>query len=251
MEEAQQLAFVAPFDGEDVGWHVTDVGEDGGRVALAPHVRAAALQARLDAVVGPSGWSFAVRPWGDGALAAELRVGDVTRSAVVAVRGRPGLAEDRGEAATGAAWTAAAAGFGVRVPVTVVGDAWVDADPATGEPLYPPETDDVPPDAAADLRADPGAAPAEASEGADAGEDDVARGARPLAATAAAGDAVDAKPEVQRWIDKLVDRLSEEGLGVEAARLVAQAGGYGGDVEASRALYASLRDLLVERGRGA
>ncbi len=251
MDERHRRAFTAPFETADVGWHVTDVGEGGARVALAPHVRAAALQARLDAVVGPDGWAFTVRPWGDGALVAELRVGDVARSAVVAVRAHPGLEEDAGAAATGAAWTAVAAGFGVAVPVRVVGEAWVDADPETGQPLHPPEREVVEVGSDAPVAPPAAGASAEAPEASGgtgtAGAADAPMDARPLAATAE-DDA--AKPEMQRWIDKLVERLGEEGLGVEAARLVAQAGGYGGDVEASRALYASLRGLLVDRGRG-
>jgi hypothetical protein len=45
-------------------------------------------------------------------------------------------------------------------------------------------------------------------------------------------------------IDRLVERLKDEGQGLAAARLLVRYGGYGKDPDAARELYAQLRELL-------
>ncbi len=47
-----------------------------------------------------------------------------------------------------------------------------------------------------------------------------------------------------RMIDRLVERLKEEGQGLAAARLLVRYGGYGKDTAAARELYGELRALL-------
>ena len=231
----------APFAAGAVRWHAVTIDEVEGRVRLAPHLDPAWLRARLDEVAGPQGWSLRLTPWGADGLIAELTLADTVRAAVVRVAAAPGLQADdgtldAGAAATGAAWTAAAEAFGVRLPVRPGDDGWVAFDPVQREPLHRPEHA-VAPDAGIDddparaADAGSGQAPADAAEEADAADD---------------VDGADARPEAHRVIDRLVDRLREEGLGAEAARLVAGYGGYGADVGASRELYAKLRVLLLE-----
>lgn len=55
------------------------------------------------------------------------------------------------------------------------------------------------------------------------------------------------KPAGQQAIDRLVERLRQEGRGLEAAKLVMNYGGYGEDAEAARELYSKLRALLLEK----
>lgn len=55
------------------------------------------------------------------------------------------------------------------------------------------------------------------------------------------------KPAGQQAIDRLVERLRQEGLGLEAAKLVMNYGGYGDDAEAARELYSKLRTLLLNK----
>lgn len=55
------------------------------------------------------------------------------------------------------------------------------------------------------------------------------------------------KPAGQQAIDRLVERLRQEGKGLEAAKLVMNYGGYGEDAEAARELYSKLRALLLEK----
>jgi hypothetical protein len=208
-------------------------------VRLAPHLDPARLRDRLDEVAGAEGWSLRLTPWAGDGLIAELTLAGTVRSALVRVVAVPGLNADdgtldAGAAATGAAWTAAAQAFGVRLPVVPRDDGWVALDPVQREPLHRPDHE-VASDARPDAR--PDAVPRRDDDAAA----DAARGA-----PADADDAEEAKPEAHRVIDRLVDRLREEGLGAEAARLVAGYGGYGADVGASRELYAKLRVLLLE-----
>ena len=229
----------APFAPEAVRWHAVAIDEAEGRVRLAPHLDPARLRARLDEVAGPQGWSLRLSPWGGDGLIAELTVADAVRSAVVRVAPTPGLEVDdgtidAGSAATGAAWTAAAAAFGARLPVLPADDGWVAFDPVRREPLHRPEHA-LTSDATSDAGRDEIPARGEAAASGEA-----------TAAGAETADADDAKPEAHQVIDRLVDRLREEGLGAEAARLVAGYGGYGADVGASRELYAKLRALLLE-----
>lgn len=251
MSEPPWSTLTQPFPPGTVRWHAVEASPDGLRVRLSPHLAPEALGARLDAAVGPDGWALDLRPWGEDRLIAELTVRGASRATVVRVAPLPGLGGgeahlDAGAAATGAAMASAARLFGMVVPVRTLGDGWVDADPETGEALHPPEHE-----------VDASSATAAASAGPSAG---TSAGASPVAdRPAQAGDptpegaTVDAepaaaKPDGHQVIDRLVERLREEGLGGDAARLVTAYGGYGRDPDASRELYAKLRALLVERG---
>jgi hypothetical protein len=221
----------APFAPDAVRWHAVAIDEAEGRVRLAPHLDPARLRARLDEVAGPQGWSLRLIPSGADGLIAELSLSDTVRAAWLPVLAVPGLRADDGTidagvATTGAAWTAAAEAFGVRLPVRSLDDGWVGFDPDRREPLHRPEHA-----LAGDEGADDAPPPASSAE-------------RGTPADAEPADEV--KPEAHRVIDRLVDRLREEGLGAEAARLVAGHGGYGADAGASRELYAKLRTLLLE-----
>lgn len=52
------------------------------------------------------------------------------------------------------------------------------------------------------------------------------------------------KPAGQQAIDKLIERLRQEGQGLEAAKLLIRYGGYGQNPEAGKELYGKLRGLL-------
>jgi hypothetical protein len=117
--------------------------------------------------------------------------------------------------------------FGVRLPWPAGADAWVACDPATFEPLHPPE---LPPGAAVDRAAgSPNGAPAAVA------------GATPESVAPAGSEP---KAEGQQIIDRLIERLKAEGQGLAAARILVKHGGYGKDPKAARELYAELRALL-------
>lgn len=299
MSDRSWSSLAAPFQVASVRWHAVDRSSDGLRVRLAPHLAPDALRARLDEALGPDAWSLTLTAWGEDALVAELALsgahevagshGPVARAVVSRALKLPALAGPDGagsvsaaDAVTGAAWTAAAAAFGVTLPVVVLDDGWVDADPESGEGLHLPEHAASPETEAGAQRAThdraaasrgpsrapsqapsqappqaqlpaepspapssaPSSAPSPAAGGGGAGDAAGDRGA----ASERGGDA--AKPDGHQVIDRLVERLREEGLGADAARLVTSYGGYGGDPDASRELYAKLRALLVQRSAG-
>lgn len=231
-----------PFPEEAVGWHAVAIDRDGQRVRLEPHLSVDAVRARLDDEVGPEAWSLHLRSWGDDGVIVELSVRGVSRSAVVRCAPFAGVSsEDRsldvGAAATAAAWSAAAAAFGMILPIEVIDGGWVDADLNRGEPLHLPE---VRSRGTADQdRAGVGMTPRASGT-----HDDRSASA----ATVETSSEPEPKPEAQQVIDRLVERLRSEGLGAETARLIASYGGYGTSPTASRELYAKLRALLLERG---
>lgn len=255
----------APFPSAALAWHAVGASGDGTRLRMSPHLPSVFLRERLDAVVGPAAWSLKLAPWSDGGIVAELTIAGATRAAAVGIRPAPtadaaGGWIDVAAGAGEAAFAAAAAGFGMLPPVEGSDDGWVDADPDTGEPLFVPATrprtggdgslaagaDPGPAVAATTLADDDGNGPDRADDPAVAAEVAPARvrGNEPgEVARETAG-----KPEAHRMIDRLVERLREEGLGAEAARLVLSYGGYGKDQEHSRELYARLRALLIGRG---
>ncbi len=273
MSDRSWSSLSAPFPVSSVRWHAVDRSHDGRLVRLAPHLAAEALRDRLDEGAGPDAWSLTLRAWGEDALIAELAFlgvdgATVSRAVVSRALKLPALAGADGsgslsaaDATTGAAWTAAAAAFGATVPIEVLDDGWVDADPESGEGLHPPEHG-----AASEGRAprqdgtgratghggagspptrptSPPAAPSRAPQGSGA----TGSGATDSDATGSSGAEIADKPDGHQVIDRLVERLREEGLGADAARLVTSYGGYGGDAESSRELYAKLRALLVQR----
>jgi hypothetical protein len=189
-------------------WRVLELDPADHRARLAPELSAEAVVARLDEVCGVEGWSKRYLPFGAEALVCELTIDGVTKAEVVHARSP----QDLPEALAGSALSRVAANFGLRPPIDDDASAWVDADPETGEPLHPPEVGATAP--AADV---PALAPA-----------------------------LD-KPAGQVAIDRLVERLREDGLGLEAAKLLIEYGGYGDDPETARDLYGKLRDLLRDR----
>ncbi len=316
MSDRSWSSLAAPFPLASVRWHAVDRSSDGLRVRLAPHLAPEALRARLDEAVGPDGWSLTLTAWGEDALIAELAAlpgaheaagsgvagrsarasgapastavvsrAVVSRAVVCRALKLPALAGPDGagsvsaaDAVTGAAWTVAAAAFGVPLPVVVLDDGWVDADPESGEGLHLPEhaaspqadagahraTHDrgaashgpSPTPSRAGSRTQPGAEPSPAaapaaspSTAGDAAGDSARDAAGDRGASSERGErgGEAAKPDGHQVIDRLVERLRQEGLGADAARLVTSYGGYGGDAEASRELYAKLRALLVQR----
>lgn len=225
------------------------------------HVVGSVIVARLDASMGPFGWSLDLRPWGGSGIVACLRLGATERSACLhVVEDRAWPLEPSPDRAEIDASTMHSSGVGPTVPVRargtepatdialwmaarmwgashvvgIVGDDWVDCDPDDGTPLYFPEVHLA-------------AGGADAQEGAGAGASGDAHDRAPVAGEQGADRDDDTdKPEGRRMIDRLVERLGDAGFGAHAARLVMQHGGYGADAEASRELYAELRALWVQ-----
>lgn len=245
----------SPFSDAALAWRVAELDEGGALARLAPLVRASAVSARLDEVVGIAGWSFQLVPAGPDSLVGNLTVQGVTRAAVVRAGRGPSKDPDR---AADEALSLAALRFGMRPPVDVDAAYWVDYDPEADEPLHLPDVETIHPSPPERVASEPGGASNVGSDaGAGAGVAVELVGAAVVDAegpSAVAGEpGADARPDTRpagahEVIERLIERLREEGLGKEAALLVVRYQGYGRTPEESRELYGRLRALLLEKG---
>lgn len=214
---------------------MVEVEPGGDKARLAPYAAPGDLGARFDAVCGREGWSFTLAPLGQGAVVANLTLLGVTRAGVVSVT-------QPAERSADLALSVCAAAFGLGLPYVLEDPSyWVDYDPEAREPLYLP--DPVPLSAAAATGAFGGATPSAAAPAQPAAAGPAATDQGP--ARTAGGTPITAGHEV---IERLLERLKEEGLGKEAARLVVRYNGYGRTPEESRELYGRLRALLLQNG---
>lgn len=147
-----------PFPAADVRWRVRAVSRDGRRALVAPHVDPRALLDRLDALVGPGGWSDAYELDHERAQAkCTLTVLGVAKQDVG--EGPAGQERPAGlKAAVADALERAAVKFGVGRYLAKVEPVWVDYDADRSRPLelpalpgwaVPAEADTSPPAAAA------------------------------------------------------------------------------------------------------
>jgi hypothetical protein len=256
VSDAAWPRLAAPFGGDVVAWLPVELADGGEEVRVVPLVAAAALRARFDQVLGIAGWSVAYAPLDAGAVACHVTVAGVTKGAVApaALVGGPAAAAD-------AAFAHAAAAFGLRPPFPAGTTAWVPCDPETLLPLHPPTVEPTPaveaspaveataddavaadaPSAAAAVGPAHAAAPGAVRPG---GAPDAVRVGAAAAGAVAPPAPPAEKPTGQQMIDRLVERLKDEGQGLAAARLLVRYGGYGKDPDTARELYAQLRALL-------
>ena len=231
--EAPWTRLAAPFPVSDVVWDVVSVDAAGDEASVLPRVRREALEARLDQVCGVTGWSVTFAPYAAGAVGCTLEVLEVRKATVVnAIAG--------GAAVTAAAaFAAAAARFGLVAPVATV-ERRVAFDPEAGVALHEPDVSEgaaheTAHETAHEAPAGTEAAATAAPEGLDAALPDVREA--DVQARGLSNDGL-------RMIDRLVERLKDDGQGLAAARLLVRFGGYGKDPDAARELYGELRTLL-------
>ncbi|PZA06734.1 MULTISPECIES: Rad52/Rad22 family DNA repair protein [unclassified Meiothermus] len=205
-----------PFPASEVQWRVEALSKDKRRAMVVPYVDARTVLDRLDEVVGPEGWQdhyeVLVEKEGNYAVKCRLTLLEVSK-------------EDVGEgdslkAAFSDALKRAAVKFGVGRYLYRLEKQWVDHDPATGRFEAPQlEVEATPP------------------EPHPAGLEEPSPGE-------GAAEAPPAKPEPQELIHRLIDRLKEQGMGKEVARIVMKYQGYGSSPEETKRLYGELRALL-------
>jgi hypothetical protein len=212
----------APFPRSAVTWDPTEISDSGDEALVVPRLTGAALRERFDAALGATGWSLTLAPV-EGGVICSVRVGDVTKSAAAdPVRvGRPSA-----ERTADLAFARAAAGLGLRAPIDA--SLWAPFDVETGTIL-----DEA---VAAEVEAAEPEAPAVSSGPPAVPAPDVMR---------ESADARGLTAEGQQMIDRLLERLKDEGQGLSAARLLVKHGGYGNDPASARELYTQLRDLLL------
>ena len=228
--------FPSPLSPSDVRWLVVEIDDEAQKARVVPYVDAMALAQALDRTYGRDAWANRYVSLGDSAVACEVQIDGLAKSAVAGTRGAPAYPHELAAAAL----TRATAMHGAPLPVDVQQDAWVDWDPDQRQVLYWPEAP----------AGSPSSAPEEVPVS-DLAETQLSEPPPPLDMTPQGAEQVPEqvaiRSEGQRAIDKLVDRLREAGLGLEAAKLVNAHLGYGNDPDAARELYARLRQLLLDR----
>jgi len=202
-------AFLQPYPTKDYQWRIVAYLPDEGLVEAAFIPTRKATEQRLTNLYGPGGWACTAQVGTPGELLVTVSISGAARSVFI-TRGPGETAEaslERGFVLAALEFTA-----GAKVPRTVL-----EFDPETGQAFdYPEPPGHVP---AAVPTAAPAAAPAPQ-------QDDLAAG--------------------RELIGRLIDRLQAEGLGHEAAKLVAASAGYGKNADEARALYRQLRGLLQQ-----
>lgn len=202
-----------PFGEEVWCWRIAKLNAAQAVAQVMPYVAAAALRKRLDEVLGLGAWQLELYGVLEG-VACKLSLEHVQRTALVS----PAPYETLSETAD-VAFAEAAAQLGIGLSVGArqarAELPWVAFDPESGELLEPPLFE-------------------------------LAGASRPNVAEAAAAPLPHRqKPEGQQTIDKLIERLRDEGQGLAVAKLITQFGGYGSDAIAARELYGKLRELLL------
>ncbi len=196
-------------------WRVIELSNDKQQARVRPQLKYPELSERLNTVFGLDAWSFKFVPVADQAIICELRLEGVSKSAIVSFK-------QSWQDAVSAAYDAfvyAAEAFGLSTGLDVNLQYWVDYDLENQSILFEPEIESKETDSA---KLDP----------------------RPLISEESS--VLDAeKPQGQQAIDRLLDRLKQEGLGLQAAKLLINYNGYGENPEEARELYSQLRALLV------
>jgi len=223
--------FAQPFVWSDLTWCIQTLQEGGEEALVVPCVSLAALRGRLDAALTPHGWGLQFQISSGDAVACHLTLQGVTKGVVVSLPAVGGS-----EAAARLALDAAARLFGAHSTLPEAWTALLPFDPETQTVLHEPE----PPEGVPLL----GPATLEAPKSGAIAADRAGEGGAAAATDPASTDAP-GRPEPQQMIDRLVDRLKEEGKGLAAARILVKHGGYGQDVETARQLYRELRGLLL------
>ncbi len=195
------------FPQDALEWRIVELSADLAQARVRPQLIAAAVKARLDTVLGLEGWSHHFAPLEGQAVICEIKIRDITKAAVASFK-------HSWQDAVSTAYDAfvyAAEAFGIEPYLDINTPYWVDYDPENKTILFEPE-----------IILPPSQEPSKLA---------------PIKLE---------KPEGQQAIDRLVDRLRQEGLGLEAAKLLVSYGGYGENPEAARELYSKLRALLVQ-----
>ena len=224
-----------PFPEQALEWRTLRLDDEGLRAEVRPQLRVDAVLRRLDETVGVAGWSNTLLPVGSAALACTLTVEGVGKSA--AAKLGPGVSET---VLADDALVYAAELFHMLPNADLELSYWVDYDKESQAVLYEPSPTGSAPTTPATT-----ASVEEARLAAPSPDESSSTDHAPSrVGTALPETPPKAKPAGQQAIDRLVDRLKEEGLGLEAAKLVIAYDGYGTDPDAARELYAKLRELL-------
>lgn len=198
-----------PFQVGLVQWRVEALSKDKHQALVVPYVDVAAVLERLDTVVGIEGWQDQYE-----VISSETKPIAVKCRLSILEISKEDVGEGQGfKAAFADALRRAALKFGIGRYLNQE-QCWVDHDPETGQ-FAAPQSGEAPKTSGATAVSQPETPPIDPP-----------------------------KPEPQELIDRLIERLKENGLGKQAALIVTKYGGYGKTSDDTRRLYAELRALL-------
>jgi hypothetical protein len=201
-----------PFDPEHVTWRVVEVADDARHARVRPQITATALQKRLNHVLGTLHWSYSFAPVGSG-ISCTLTLGTATLGTTTldTVSRAAVVSMDTPAPVTASeraqdALVHAAEGFGILPPAAIDAQYWVEFDPEQQVILYEPES----------------------------------------APTAPVTPETTDKSAGHQAIDKLMDKLAQQGRGLDAAKVALEYRGYGDNPQMAREFYGKLRELLLQ-----
>lgn len=217
------------FPDSQLEWRIVEFARAEAQALVRPQITVHAVLEHLDSIASRAGWSNSFFTVGDHALGCALSIAGVAKSVVLPLA-YPNMPTDAAERANDAL-VQAAERFGILPEIDVSLRYWVEVDPEALSILHEPTEVQRYPEV---LRV---------SQQPIAASEDFRLDARPLGV----GD-VPTKPSGQMMIDKLLERLKDAGLGLQAAKLVINHKGYGHNAEEAKRLYGKLRALLKTVG---
>lgn len=197
------------FPPEAIEWRIIKITEDNSQAQVRAQLYYQAVMDRLNQI-GETNWSNRYIPILDNAIIAEIEINDTVKSHISSLV-NPIL--DSTIIAQDA-FVQAAEGFGIKAAIDRQKEYWVDYDSVTKTIIFEPEI-------ATNINTIEPSKPVQAIK--------------------------QGKSETKEVIDRLVERLGSEGLGLEAAKLLTEHGGYGDNSDSAKQLYGKLRALLLAK----
>lgn len=239
VEAVQKIA--RAFPDHPIEWRIMELSEDLSQAQVRPQLSYDVVVDHLNTSLGPAGWSFNYATIGTDALSCTLSIGSSDKAISKAVVLSVGNDAER---SSRDALVQAAEYFGIISGADTSQNYWVDYDPEAKDILFEPEYEQSYLDEGSDrefsgFSLDTGQEVVE--------ELDMSKFSGPLVDVEQDADDDHSKTEGQQKIDRLVERLKADGMGLQVAKLTVQYGGYGNNPDEARVLYGKLRDLLISK----
>ncbi len=239
VEAVQRIA--RAFPDHPIEWRIMELSEDLSQAQVRPQLSYDVVIEHLNSTLGKAGWSFSYCTIGDKALGCSLSIGSsdkaISKSVVLSVG-------HDAEQSSRDALVQAAEYFGIVSGADITQHYWVDYDPEAKDILFEPEYEQA--------QIEDIASKEFSGFPLDTGQDvveelDMSKFSGPLVDLDNDADEDHSKTEGQQKIDRLVERLKADGMGLQVAKLTVQYGGYGNNPDEARILYGKLRDLLISK----
>lgn len=239
VEAVQRIA--RAFPEHPIEWRIMELSEDLSQAQVRPQLSYGVVIEHLDTLLGKAGWSFSHYPIGDKSLSCTLSIGAVDKSVSKSVVLSIGNDAER---SSRDALVQAAEYFGIVSGIDTTQHYWVDYDPEAKDILFEPEYDQgfVEDASGREFSGFPLDTGQEVVE-----ELDMSKFSGPLVDIDQELAEDHSKTEGQQKIDRLVERLKADGMGLQVAKLTVQYGGYGNNPDEARILYGKLRELLISK----